>query len=226
MSDALAKELLAAARVDVTTTPLIQSVRSGSCSRDLLRDYLLQIMARAVAFPRMLGAMLALCDDRAVRHSLLANLLEEEGGALRDGQLTFDPSRSHAEMARHMCRAAGATEEQMAGAHSEPSRWLRSRLEDGDWMSPFAYLAVGMEANVPATFASLVGPLREHYGFGEDSLRFLLEHLDADARHGEEGAALVARLAEGDARPERLFEGARRGGQSWLLLHRSMGRLA
>lgn len=226
MSDTLAKDLLAAARVDVTTTPLLQSVRSGNCSRDLLRDYLLQLMARAVAFPRMLGAMLALCDEQVVRQSLLANLLEEEGGAFRDGHLTFDPSCNHGEMARRLCRAAGATEEQMAAVRSEPSRWLRARLEDGDWMSPFAYVAVGIEANVPATFASLVGPLRERYGFGEDALRFLIEHLDADARHGEEGAALVARLAEGGVRRERLFEGARRGGQSWLLLHRSMGRLA
>lgn len=221
MSAELAAELLRSARVDVTATPLILAVRSGRCSRETLRDYLLQLAARAVAFPRMLGALLAHCDQQAVRHFLLANLIEEEGGAVVDGQVSFVAARSHGELARVLCRAAGASEEQIAAARSEPSRWLNARLEEGEWAALFAYFAVGIEANVPATFAALIDPLRTHYGLGDGALRFLVEHLDADARHGEEGAALLAGLATDEVQLRRLFQGARRGGQSWLLLHRS-----
>jgi len=91
----------------------------------------------------------------------------------------------------------------------------RTMLSDGNWLGPFAYIAVGTEANIPPTYRLLIPALVENYGFSEYNLEFLTEHVGIDDRHGLEGAMLIESVATTDEARRQALEGARRGGVGW-----------
>jgi pyrroloquinoline quinone (PQQ) biosynthesis protein C len=220
-----AESLLASARIaPVETNPIVAGVVEGRLSRDTVRRYALAIAAMAESFPRRISSVLALCDDRAVRESLLGNLLEEEGvvGFVPAEGIRIDPDRRHAMMARRFAHAAGATDAELDATSSEPARWYADALRKGDWIAAYSFFAIGFEANVPATFRVLVEPLTAHYGFTGHELEFLYEHFTADERHGAEAARLIATASNTDARRSSAREGARRGGAAWWAFHRTI----
>jgi pyrroloquinoline quinone (PQQ) biosynthesis protein C len=211
------RELLAASREpDIASNPFVRGVGEGAYQPAALRAYAAELAAIAVGFPRVLASILAHCDHPAARRALLENLLEEEGAvAFRPGDgLAIDPARRHGELARRFARAAGAGQ-----AEAPRSTWFDRELRDGRWIGPFAYTAVGVEANVPRAFAVMVPGLRRHYGFADEDLAFLTEHLAADERHGEQGAAVVAEAATTEAARREALDGSRRGAQAWWRFH-------
>lgn len=218
----LAESLLAAARfAPVERNPLVRAVAAGTLSRDALRMYVQWMASMALGFPRRIAAVLAVCDDADVRRLLIGNLLEEEGvvAFVPEEGVRIEPARRHGAMAIKLARAAGLAESEIA--MHPPSAWFAERLAAGDWLGPFAYFAVGFEANVPATFRAIADPLMQHYRFTRDDLEFLIEHFVADERHGVEAAHLIARVARTDEARERALAGARRGGQAWWAFHRA-----
>lgn len=220
-----AESLLASARIaPAETNPIVAGVADGRLSRETVRRYAIAMFAMAESFPRRISSVLALCDDRAVRQSLLGNLLEEEGvvGFVPAEGVRIDPERRHGVMARRFARAAGATDAELDAISSEPARWFLEALRKGDWIGAYSFFAIGFEANVPATFRMLVEPLTAHYGFTGHELEFLYEHFTADERHGAEAALLIAGAATTDARRASAREGARRGGAAWWAFHRAI----
>ncbi len=216
-----AEALLAAARTaPVERNPIVRGIASGTLSGEALRRYVISIASMAAGFPRRIAAVLAICDDLDVRRALLGNLLEEEGvvGFVPEEGVRIEPARRHGAMAVKFARAAGV--EGDIEIHPAGS-WFSERLAAGDWLGPFAYFAVGFEANVPATFRAIADPLMQHYGFTRDDLEFLIEHFVADERHGIEAAHLIARVARTEEARERALAGARRGGQAWWAFHRA-----
>lgn len=215
----LAQALLAAARpIAGATDAFVEALRGGRMSRDSIRRYALALAATAAAFPRRLAAILTICDDREVRLALIANLLEEEGVVSFDCKgIRAATARSHGELARRFARAADASETEIdhAVANVREGRWFANAIGRGDWIGAFAYVAIGHEANVPGTFRSIVPALIEQYGFALDDLVFLTEHYEADERHGNDSAELIARVAHSADARDRAFEGARRGGAAW-----------
>lgn len=219
----LGESLLAVARVGpMESNPLVRAVIDGSLSREALRHYLTRVASMALAFPRRIAAVLAVCDDPAVRRFLLANLLEEEGVvAFEPGAgVTVVEARRHAVMAMKLARAAGAPDEEVDN-NAPPAPWFQERLAAGDWIGAFSYFAVGFESNVPSTFRMLVEPLVTRYGFRDDDLEFLVEHFTADERHGTDSADLIARAAHSAEARESALAGARRGGKAWWAFHRA-----
>jgi pyrroloquinoline-quinone synthase len=220
-----AETLFAAARpLPLETHPFIINVRNGSASREELRAFATHIASATESFVRALHAILSVCANTAVRHSLLANILEEEGTIVyhHGGGATFDAEKHHPTMARRFARAAGATDADIDALAIEPPRWFRRSLDARNWLGPFAYIAVGTEASTPPTFRLLAPALEEHYGFTEHELEFLYEHMTADDRHGEEGAQLIASVATTEIMQRQALDGARRGGSGWwqiLLKH-------
>lgn len=220
-----AESLLASARIaPVERNPIVAGISEGSLSRDTVRRYSIALTAIAESFPQRISSVLSICDDQGVRRALLGNLLEEEGvvGFVPAEGVRIDPERRHGVMARRFARAAGATEAQLDAASSEPARWFADALRQGDWLGAFSFFSIGFEANVPATFRSLVEPLTAHYGFTGHELEFLYEHFTADERHGMEAAHLIARSATTDALRSRAREGSRRGGVAWWAFHRAL----
>ncbi len=221
-----AAALLAAARPhEIATNPFVAAVTSGRSSRDAVRAWAEVLFATAIRFPNVLARVLSLCDHPAVRAHLLANLLEEEGvAAYRAGErVVVDASRNHGMMARRFALAAGATEETLDAPDPRVPRWFDDALNRRDWAGALAFVAVGFEANIPETFRLVHPALRAHYGFDEDGLEFLTEHMTADERHGRESAELLASLPDSEQR-ERALHGARRGGLAWWTLHRHLAR--
>ncbi|HYO79394.1 MAG TPA: iron-containing redox enzyme family protein [Thermoanaerobaculia bacterium] len=218
------ESLLAVSRVaPMAEHPFIRSVIDGSLSREGLKQYAIQIASIAHVFPKRLAAVLSLCDDAAVRRSLLANLLEEEGVvAFVPAQgVQIVEARRHGVMADRFARAAGASEEELRRPEPMPARWFAEAIQSGDWLGAFSFFAIGQEANVPTTFRLLIDPLMKNYGIALEDLEFLTEHFEADERHGIESAHLIARIATTDDTRSRALEGARRGGQSWWAFHRT-----
>jgi pyrroloquinoline quinone (PQQ) biosynthesis protein C len=209
----------------IASNPFVAALRRGECSRKQVRAYAQMIAVAAINFPRVLANVLMWCDRPEIRRSLLGNLLEEEGVvAYRPGEgVVIEPARSHATMARRFAAAAGLDAAALARVQLDESRWYREAAERGDWIGAFAYFAIGYEANVPESFR-LIGPaLAEHYGFSEDDLLFLTEHMTADERHGRESAEMLTRVT-GPAERQRALEGARRGGMAWWMIHRRLAR--
>lgn len=209
----------------IVTNPFVVALRRGDCTRGQIRDYARMIAAAAIGFPRVLSNVLTWCDRPRIRESLLGNLLEEEGAiAYRPGQgVVLAPERSHAAMALRFAAAAGLSEAEVAQSQQQESRWYRDAAERGDWIGAFAYFAVGFEANVPESFRLVHAALVGHYGFAEEDLEFLTEHMTADERHGREAAEMLAELTE-PAERQRALDGARRGGMTWWMIHRRLAR--
>jgi pyrroloquinoline-quinone synthase len=220
-----AEALYAAARPQkIETHPFIIRVREGAATRDEIRSFALHLTSATASFVRSLYAILSLCTDPDVRHSLVSNVLEEEGTtSYTPGKgATFDPERHHPTMARRFARAAGVTDAEMDAFSVGPPNWFHRALAAGNWLGPFAYIAVGTEANIPPTYRLLVPAFVERYGFNDHDLEFLYEHMTVDDRHGEEGAQLIASVATTEVLRKQALEGARRGGSGWwqiLLKH-------
>ncbi|HEX8253121.1 MAG TPA: iron-containing redox enzyme family protein [Thermoanaerobaculia bacterium] len=216
------ESLLAVSRVaPMAEHPFVRSVIDGSLSREALKRYAIDIASIAHVFPKRLAAVLSLCDDAAVRRSLLANLLEEEGvvAFVPAEGVRIVEARRHGVMADRFARAAGASDDELR-PEPTPARWFAEAIHRGDWLGAFSFFAIGQEANVPATFRALIDPLMKNYGIALEDLEFLIEHFEADERHGIESAHLIARIATTDDARSRALEGARRGGMSWWAFHR------
>ena len=220
-----AKSLYAAARPhQLESHPFIVKVREGAATRDEIRHFALHLTSATESFVRSLHAILSICPDPLVRHSLISNVLEEEGttGYVPGQGATFDPERHHPTMARRFARAAGVTDAEIDAFQVGPPRWFHRAIAAGNWLGPFAYIAVGTEASIPPTYRLLVPAFAEHYGFSDVAMEFLYEHMTVDDRHGEEGAQLIASVATTEDARRQALEGARRGGSGWwqiLLKH-------
>jgi pyrroloquinoline quinone (PQQ) biosynthesis protein C len=229
MADAFSRQLLEAARPwELDRNPFLQALSRGEAGRDSIRTWACTMAAGAIRFPRVICSVLALCDDDAIRRTLLGNLLEEEGvTAFVPGQgVTVEPRKTHADMARRMARACGATDAELDATPPPASHWFSQALARGRWLGCLAFFAVGYEANVPATCRLAMTALQTHYGIDGAELVFLSEHMEADERHGIEMAELLSRIAQSDDARAEALEGARRGGLTWWWFHRAYRRPA
>lgn len=215
---AFADELYAAAQPEpIEQHPFVVQVRNGEAPREAIRSFALHIAAATESFVRALYAVLSVCTDVRARQSFIGNVLEEEGatGYKPGAGATFDEARRHPAMARRFTRAAGVEDHEIDAFRVGPPNWFDRQIRAGNWIGPFAYIAVGTEANIPPTYRLLIPALEKHYGFSESDLEFLIEHVSADDRHALDGALLIASIAGSDATRRQALEGARRGGRGW-----------
>jgi pyrroloquinoline quinone (PQQ) biosynthesis protein C len=223
-TESFAEALLRSARPrPIAENPFVLALSRGACSTSQIQAYARMIAVAAIGFPRVLSNVLAFCDRPQIRQSLLGNLLEEEGVvAYRSAEgVVIDPARSHAAMARRFAAAAGVDAAELAASPSNESRWYREVARNGDWISAFAYFSIGYEANVPQSFRLIHRALLDHYGFAEDDLVFLTEHMTADERHGRDAADMLASVTNPSER-QRALQGARRGGNAWWMIHTAL----
>lgn len=223
MTSPFALELLAAARPrPLEQNPFLRRLHGGEIDRLTLCRYACGLYSLAESFPRVLCGVLAVCDHPAIRASLLGNLLEEEGVVAieADHSVRIDPSRRHSTLARRFAASVGASEAEIEASRSSLPRWFTEALAAGDWIAPLSSVAVGVEASVPHTFGPLIPRLREQYGCTRHDLEFLIEHVSADLRHGEEMAELIAGTLRTPDERRRALTGARTGGLTWWHFHR------
>ncbi|HYE73417.1 MAG TPA: iron-containing redox enzyme family protein [Blastocatellia bacterium] len=225
--DDLRQQLIAAtARYDIAVNPFVEGIGEGIYPQSSLHHFGKVVVEMASAFPYTLAAILSCCDNLDVRQSLLANLLEEEGGvSFKAGSgLVVDRTRRHSELAARFAQAVGVDIQDDCRLVEQP-QWITQKLRERCWIGPLAYFAVGYELNVPFTFRALLGGLRTHYGFTDDELLFFTEHLDADERHGAEGIAMITAAAKTPSMQRDAIEGARRGALVWWQLLRRLDKI-
>ena len=209
----------------VETNPFVVAVSNGTLQREAIRDYACVLTNLSAALPRSLAIIMSLCPDRNVRQFLLNNLLEEDGAIefSTGNGLAMDHSRAHPVLGEKFALAAGATPEQIRTTQAT-SPWFDEQLSMGNWIAALAYMSVGVEAGTPRMFELIIPPLRKHYGFSEDALEFLIIHVEADKRHGDEARDLVERAAQEAGQVEEAVNAARRGALAWWQLHRRLAR--
>lgn len=210
-------------RVDFSRLPFVRAVDAGTCPPSVLQAYATELAALATGFPRLLCAILALCDDADVRRAVLSNLLEEEGiTAYDDGHLVLSADGGHGPLAQALARTLGVTGPLPRTPRTTP--WLDDQLRAGRWLGPLAFVTVGYEANVPAVFKPIAAGLHRHYGYSAEDLRYLTMHVAADEEHGAEGVAVIARVSRTPEQREEALDGARRGVLGWYHLHRRLAQ--
>ncbi len=201
----------------------VQAVRAGTAPVCELARYAGVLWSLADGFPKRLSSVLAHCDDQAIRLSLLKNLLEEEGvQRYQQGELQFSAERGHGPLAAVLAKSLG----QHALPATVPNTWLDTQLASGAWRAAFAFMGIGYEHSVPATFALLIKGLRQHYRLSEPALEFLELHCEADARHGDEAIELLVAACHTELDVAQALNGARRGALSWWLLHEQFNPIA
>ncbi|HEV3484911.1 MAG TPA: iron-containing redox enzyme family protein, partial [Vicinamibacterales bacterium] len=188
-----------------------------TCTREEIRSFALHLALSTRSFNRSLFAILGVCDDLRAIRALLTNVLEEEGvmSYAPGAGATFDPERRHPAIARRFALAAGVTNDELDAMNVTPPRWFRDALAAGNWLGPYAFVAVGTEANIPPTFRLLIPALREHYGFSDDDLEFFIEHVTVDDRHAMDGARAIETIAVTEESRRQALVGARHGAMSW-----------
>jgi len=206
-------------RIDFSALPFVRAVSGGTCPLPVLQAYAMDLATLATGFPRLLSRILALCDDRAGRHAVIGNLLEEEGIESFGAEgLRVCAAGGHGERARALARTFGVGDE--VALPFQQSDWIDARLRAGQWLGPLAFVTVGYEANVPAAFTPLVEGLRTHYGYSDRDLEYLIAHVTADAEHGAGGVEMIDRVASTPDMQREALEGARRGTVAFYHLHR------
>jgi len=197
-----------------------RNIQQGAYPRQALSPYATGIYCLARSMPGHLGRIHGACPDPGLRLHVLANLLEEEGvRSFADGKLRADPGARHDELARRFAHALDIGDDALAAADGPAGAAFNDLLDGGDWLAACAYLMVGVEANGPPSFATLVPALRGRYGFSDDEIAFFIEHTEADTRHSEVGARLVAEAARTAQDRQRALAAARRGAAAWWGFH-------
>ncbi len=218
------QQLLAAGKVpEIIRHPFVRGIADGSYPKEALHFYAQELIALAASFPAQLATLFARCDNENARQVILQNLLEEEG-VVSFGTATglvIDPQRRHTALGARFLKAFGVDN---PTSPSPTGQWLTNELQAGRWLGPFAYLSIGIEANIPATFRLLYEGLHTHYGLCDEELEFFIEHFSADERHAEHGAAVAATAATTAAARLEALAGAQRGGQAWLHFHQRHAR--
>ena len=224
----LQDELLETTRaIDMASNPFIIALANGAASRDALRRYAIDTYLLAYFFPQRLAALAAICDDAEIRLEILNNLLEEDGViGIDGGRVIRDVERSHGAIARRFCLAAGATDDDLDRARAAYTRdtWVDESIANGNVAASLAYLTVGIEGCVAATYRLLITVLEKQYGFSRDDLEFVALHAGADAEHARIGAALTASVVRSDEERVAALEGATRATTAWWWWHRSFVR--
>jgi len=201
--------------------PFFSGLREGTISRDAIRRYAIDTWLLSITFPRRLAALIAMCENDAVRAELLHNLLEEEGFVARDGALTQDAERRHYALSRRFALAAGATDDELqASLRDARATWVDGAITSGRLVAALAYLTVGFEGFVPDAYALLIEAFEAQYRFSSHDLEFFYLHRTADAAHADAGAKLVASLVRTDQDREEAREGVQHARTAWWWWHR------
>ncbi len=171
----------------------------GKLTREQLGEWVRQHYHYVGHFSEWLGTMFGDCEHQDVRDFLLANMWEEELGAVR-----------HTELLLRFGEACGMPRNEVVEAEARgtllPSTeafasWCRMVASKYSFWEASAALIVGLESQTPGIYRKQTPVLEENYKFFEEDLEFFYIHITSDAVHGERGYQIVERYAD---TPEKL----------------------
>jgi pyrroloquinoline-quinone synthase len=195
------------------THPFYEAWTQGTLPRSSLLEYVRQYFAFEVRLPRVLTALHARSEDRAVRAALLANAWDEEHGEHNHAELWLRFAE-----ALGLCRAevVDATPNATTAALVDVYRDLAERapVESGV-AALYAY-----ESQLPSVADAKIRGLLAHFGFAaadderHRGLAFFEVHRAVDVAHADAERAIVA-SAVGQGRGASALDGARKALTAW-----------
>lgn len=171
--------------------PFYRAWQAGTLSPAALRTYAAQYYRHVAAFPRLISALHARCEDLETRQALLRNLRDEEEGPDHHPGLWL-------RFAAAVGCSASDTEEAAALPETEAALdGFRQAVSEGSVTRGLAAL-YAYESMVPAVAAEKIRGLAEHYGVeGSPGTDYFEVHRTLDVEHaGETRALLRARLID------------------------------
>jgi pyrroloquinoline-quinone synthase len=161
----------------LTEHPLLNALKDGTASLELLKRLLAQHSHYSRHFTRYLCALLGQFEDARSIRALLTNL-REEMGVDDDGQDT------HAEMFQRSLRLVGVdpSREVPLPATLQLKASMLAYCKNQDPVCGLAAMCLGAEAIVPLIYGPILEALR-HFGFGDDATEFFRLHIEEDEDH-------------------------------------------
>jgi pyrroloquinoline quinone (PQQ) biosynthesis protein C len=201
----------------------MQMLVMPQCPPRYLKQFALKCLAGAARFPGQLAAIYAIAEEPRVKLLLLENLLEECGMHVKPWQgINVYPEALHTRWIERFAQACGVADAERTravfNAHQDPGApWFVSAIKEKRWLEALSYLLVGQEANFPA-FASIALQTLRIKGFSDTDLVFFIQHIEADAKHGDDTIQLLADLPLTPEEQQRVLAAAHQGSDDWWAL--------
>jgi pyrroloquinoline-quinone synthase len=204
------------AAYDLLKHPYYQAWSKGELTRDDLSSYAAEYWHHVSAFPAYLSALHARLPDGALRRTVLANLMDEEG---------LPHGRPHSDMWMDFATGMGADEEEVRGRTlNAETQGLLQHFRDA--MQPVhpasAALAAlyAYESRVPAIAETKEQGLKEHYGADAKTARYFTVHTKADIHHAQVWRdALTAELEQHPEQADAVIDAAEAAARAlWIAL--------
>ena len=166
--------------------PFYQAWSAGELSLDCLRHYSRQYFAHVRAFPAYLSEMHSRCEDLASRHTIAANLADEEATRPTHPDLWLD-----------FAAGLGVDRESVLGAAAGPRMTALVNVYRSVARLNTGLAAAGLycyEKQIPSVSAAKIEGLRSNYGIDDDNtLRYFRVHETADVEHAAQWESLIER---------------------------------
>jgi pyrroloquinoline quinone (PQQ) biosynthesis protein C len=201
----------------------MQMLAIPQCPPRYLKQFALKCLAGAARFPGQLAAIYAIAEEPRVKLLLLENLLEECGMHIKPWQgINVYPEALHTRWIERFAQACGVADAERSRAIFNARRvlgspWFESAIKEKRWLEALSYLLVGQEANFPAFAGTALQALRIK-GFSDKDLVFFIQHIEADAKHGDDTIQLLADLPLMPKEQQRVLAAAHQGSDDWWAL--------
>ncbi len=166
--------------------PFYQAWSAGELSLDCLRHYSRQYFAHVRAFPAYLSEMHSRCEDLASRHTIAANLADEEATRPTHPDLWLD-----------FAAGLGVDRESVLGAAAGPRMTALVNAYRSVARLNTGLAAAGLycyEKQIPSVSAAKIEGLRSNYEIDDDNtLRYFRVHETADVEHAAQWESLIER---------------------------------
>ncbi len=175
--------------------PLTEAWVRGELTREQLGRWGIEHYHFTCDLWRFFGRIIANCPVPAGRATELDNLADEE-----------DPADAHNRQLLDFIAACGFDAQAAIAGEALPTTkalrdWLFLLCDRRTWQEAAAGIHVGLESQFGTICARIVPPLRDHYGFAPDAMRFFSTHVTADEEHGGRALEVLEAHTPSELRP-------------------------
>lgn len=189
-------------------TPVYTPLVEGRMTGPALAHWAGQLYLENIPIPRMLGGILAQCDDPDAQVYIIENLWDETGEGV--------PERNHTRILGRFVAACGVDPDEIGRLQPDPA--TRSIMDfylampQWPWIEALGAFALGIEgtflsrpgSDMPASAVLMAQILREKYGFEEHDLEFFMLHSTLDVEHTRKSLEILRRHAATDEQRARV----------------------
>jgi pyrroloquinoline-quinone synthase len=170
-------------RYDLLCHPFYKAWSAGELTRDDLRAYAEDYYPHVEAFPGYLAQLAVRLEESDLRHAVLANMSDEQGGANSRGE----QERPHSELWLDFVEGMGGSRLPKRRPAAEVGQLISGFERVAGESAPEEALAAfyAYESQVPRVAQEKDRGLRELYGADEKTRGYFTLHATADVHHSQ-----------------------------------------